>query len=461
MIESFKESHATLAESVNAFPELSRSLWQLAKSSGNQALADQLAETNLAVYRYLESEDNTSRSAIENTIPLLKTLVGVEPDNDGQTMSLVDGYQSATMGLLDQRQQTQQLLVQALDVPTGELLDELQTGYTEFHNDLLQKSETLRNTLIIYGFVLLGILGFFAFLLRKNFVNLEQKVAERTRQIKESQEQLIQSEKMASLGELVAGVAHEVNTPLGYVSSNVETLQMNFSDVDQVLDKVKQLWQHSLAPDLNIVTIAQQSKAVVDAYAQLQVDDVFDESQELLHDSRHGLEEISGLIQSLKDFSRLDRQSTDHIDVHDCIDSSLRIATNKIKECNVSVEKHYRELPKITCMPSKLNQLFLNVITNAAQAMKDNDSGGTLSITTGQQGDNVVLQFQDEGVGMDEETMKKMFDPFFTTKPIGEGTGLGMSISYKIVQSHQGDIAVDSEPGKGTTIRITLPIESE
>ena len=199
------------------------------------------------------------------------------------------------------------------------------------------------------------------------------------------------------------------------------------------------------------------TKAIVDVYSELQIEEVFDESQELLKDSNHGLKEISGLVQGLKDFSRLDRQSTEHIDVHNCIENSLKIAASKLRENQVTVEKNFATLPKITCTPSKLNQLFLNIITNAAYAMKE--SGGTLTVYTEKEDDNIEVYFKDEGVGMNEETLKKLFDPFFTTKPIGDGTGLGMSISYKIVRAHNGDITATSEPGKGTTFCITLPIE--
>jgi len=455
LIEDFKENHASLLESVKRFPRTSEQLASVAQAANNINAIDTINRLNIAVYQYLDSENSNSQQAIIDGVPELQALFSDTQNSD--TTTLVNNYQQQLNGILEQRKNTQESLVNALEQSTNELLDQLQSAYTDSHNTLLAKSEKLRNALVIYGFVLLGVLGFFAYILRKNYTNLEQKVIERTRAIEESQEQLIQSEKMASLGELVAGVAHEVNTPLGYVSSNVETIGVNLEDINQLLIGIKQLWQQSQSSDLDIMKIAASSKAVVDVYSELQIEEVFDESQELLKDSGHGLDEISGLVKSLKDFSRLDRQSTEHIDVHDCIESSLKIATSKLRESNVTVEKHYANLPKITCTPSKLNQLFLNVITNAAYAMKK--AGGTLNVVTEQQDSNVVIYFKDEGIGMDEDTLKKLFDPFFTTKPIGDGTGLGMSISYKIVRAHNGDITANSEPGKGTTFCITLPIE--
>jgi signal transduction histidine kinase len=145
--------------------------------------------------------------------------------------------------------------------------------------------------------------------------------------------------------------------------------------------------------------------------------------------------------------------------MEECLDNTLTIATNHIKENNVTVERQYGGTPKIECIPSKLNQLFLNIVTNASQAI--GTGGGSLTIKTEHVGENIVIDFTDTGEGMDEETQHKMFDPFFTSKPIGQGTGLGMSIAYKIVEAHKGSISVNSELGKGTTMTVTLPIEAE
>ena len=452
VIADFKDTHSDLSTSVKRFLTLSQQLTSIAKDTQNVDTINLINELNIAVYQYLDSESSDSQVVIENALPQLNRTF-----SNTESAGIADDYQKQLNNILEQRKDTQQHVVETLEQSTTELLDQLQSAYTDSHNTLLAQSATLRNALVIYGFILLGVLGFLAYILRKNYTNLEQKVIERTRDIEESQEQLIQSEKMASLGEMVAGVAHEVNTPLGYVSSNVETIGTNLEDINQLLIGVKHLWQQSQSSDMNIMKVAANSKAVVDVYSELQIEEVFDESQELLKDSNHGLKEISGLVQGLKDFSRLDRQSTEHIDVHNCIENSLKIAASKLRENQVTVERNFAILPKITCTPSKLNQLFLNIITNAAYAMKE--SGGTLTVYTEKEDDNIEVYFKDEGVGMDEETLKKLFDPFFTTKPIGDGTGLGMSISYKIVRAHNGDITATSEPGKGTTFCITLPIE--
>ena len=192
------------------------------------------------------------------------------------------------------------------------------------------------------------------------------------------------------------------------------------------------------------------------SYKTLEAPELLDESTQLLNDGSYGLSEISKLVSSLKDFARLDRKNSEQIDLHNCIESSLTIASNHIRENNVNVVRDFSEIPKLTCFPSKLNQLFLNIITNACQAIgKD---GGDLTVKTQALDDKIRIDFIDQGIGMDEETKQKMFDPFFTSKDIGVGTGLGMSIAYKIVEAHKGTLEVESQLNEGTTLSVILPI---
>ena len=186
---------------------------------------------------------------------------------------------------------------------------------------------------------------------------------------------------------------------------------------------------------------------------------IAEENIQLLNDGAYGLIEISKLVSSLKDFARLDRKNSEQIDIHKCINSSVTIASNHIKDNNVNIILEYGEVPAISCFPSKLNQLFLNIITNACQAMKE--KGGNLTIKTSHDEQNINISFADQGCGMDEETKHKMFDPFFTTKDVGEGTGLGMSISYKIIEAHNGNITVNSIIETGTVIDIQLPLNEK
>lgn len=462
LVESFKTNNAVLINSSRYLPILGEQMYDIAKKLKDGEVKQNISDINLAVYKYMKTEDLASKQQIVSSLLILESYNDKLKDNE---KILLSEYISHLRTITERRAETQAYMVKAVEQPTGRMLNEMEEAYAAYHNNQLAKANKLLNALIIYGFVLLGTLMFFAYLLRKNYLGLEQQVAQRTEQIeqaynqlKESQEQLIQSEKMASLGEMVAGVAHEINTPLGYVNSNVDTLQFNLSDMKSLLASIESLHNEIKKPERDSKKISLLLKVLVKTYSDQQVGELYTESQELLKDSSHGLSEISNLVLSLKDFARLDRQTTDQINVHDCIENSLKIACNHTKENNVTIDRNYSELPKIQCMPSKLNQLFLNVITNATQAMKEN--GGELNIITSQHADNVIIDFVDQGIGMDEETLQKMFDPFFTTKPIGEGTGLGMSIAYKIVQSHGGKISAISEEGKGSTITISLPVNS-
>ncbi|RBP51451.1 sensor histidine kinase [Arenicella xantha] len=342
------------------------------------------------------------------------------------------------------------------------LLNHIEDRYVSYHNQAIAGSNTQRNGLIAYGLVLLLALMFFAWQIRRNYASLEQQVADRTMEIsaaydelRESQEQLIQSEKMASLGQMVAGVAHEINTPLGYVNSNIETLKLNLKDLDRVMATLTSLITAVQRPQRDNRQISQRLLATMGDYTAVDAPELMEESQRLLNDGLYGLAEISNLISSLKDFARLDRQQVEHVDLNACLANALTIASNPIREHNVQVERRFAKLPAISCIPSKLNQLFLNIITNACQAMRE--SGGTLTIRTSLIGREICIAFTDQGVGMDELTQKKMFDPFFTSKAIGEGTGLGMSIAYKIVEAHNARITVESKQHKGTTISIFFP----
>lgn len=460
-IDAFTKNHRLLKELDTDFAESAQPTSDINTIAQRLSLQSDIASINIHFYRYQENNNPVNKENLNNDISKLVDAAESFSEDD---QAILYGYIRVLSDIILLSEETDKHFALATQKVTGERLNTLAGTYVNYHNTAIEKSNTLRNALSIYGVVLLLLLIVFANLLRKQYLSLEQQVADRTQEIqqaytelKESQEQLIQSEKMASLGEMVAGVAHEINTPLGYVNSNINTIQLNLNDISQTLQSLKALRAAVVKTDVNKKQVSSLMIQSLKSYSELEQDDVFNESEQLLNDSEHGLQEISKLVKSLKDFSRLDRQSTDKVDIHECIDSSLKIATSHIRENNVLVNRSFAKLPKIVCTPSKLNQLFLNIITNASQAMKAN--GGELHVKTQFNDNYIVVIFSDQGIGMNEETKQKMFDPFFTSKPIGEGTGLGMSIAYKIVQAHQGKIDVHSTPNIGTTITIQLPLE--
>ena len=274
--------------------------------------------------------------------------------------------------------------------------------------------------------------------------NLEQQV-QLNRKIEEAQSQLLQSEKMASIGQLAAGVAHELNNPIGFVASNLGTLDGYLKDLFEIIDACGNR-------DGEAVTVLQrvaQLKSAKD-YAYLKND-----TGQLMSESRDGLSRVRKIVQDLKDFSRVGEADWQWADLQAGLDSTLNIVWNELKyKCTVN--KEYGELPQIYCLPSQLNQVFMNLLVNAAQAI---ETRGEIAIRTGRRGDEVWVEIADTGKGIPAENLKRIFDPFFTTKPVGQGTGLGLSLSYNIVVKHRGRFEVSSEVGKGTSFRVILPVK--
>lgn len=272
-------------------------------------------------------------------------------------------------------------------------------------------------------------------------------------QLKSSQAQLVQSEKMASLGQMVAGVAHEINTPLGYVKNNVEIMREFSAQLRELLTANHLLVNALLDPQGNDVEVARQLAAIEDLRSMVDPELLFSDMETLFSDTGFGLSQISELVLGLKDFSRLDQALTDNVSLNDCVGNALLIAKNALKT-RIEVIRQLQDIPRIACAPSQINQVLLNLVTNAAQAI---DGAGKIAIKTWADEENVYVSVQDTGRGMAPETVKKIFDPFFTTKPVGEGTGLGLSISWQIIQQHGGRIRVASEVGRGTRFVIDLP----
>ena len=285
--------------------------------------------------------------------------------------------------------------------------------------------------------------------MRANTVALEQANI----QLKSSQLALVQSEKMASLGQMVAGIAHEINTPLGYVQNNVAIGQELFQQIQTMISGYEALVDNLLDEHAGEEQIAQQMRHVAEMRSDVNAREMLGEMQGLMGDSLYGIAQISELVLNLKNFSRMDAAATEAVSVNECIESALNIGRNVLKD-KVEVVRELGDLPKIKCAPSQLNQVFLNLFTNAAQAM---EVQGKLHVRTWFDDGAVHVSVADNGKGIPQELLTRIFDPFFTTKPVGEGTGLGLAITHQIVQKHGGEIHVDSRVGEGTCFHIRLP----
>lgn len=286
--------------------------------------------------------------------------------------------------------------------------------------------------------------------MRANTEQLERANA----QLKSSQLALVQSEKMASLGQMVAGIAHEINTPLGYVQNNVGIGQTLFQQVQLMISGYENLVDSLLNEQATAEEISVHMRQIAEMRADVNAREMLGEMQGLMEDSLYGIAQISELVLNLKNFSRMDAAATEAVGINECIQSALNIGRNVLKD-KVEVIRELGDLPRITCAPSQLNQVFLNLFTNAAQAM---EGPGKLYIRTWAAEDSVHVSVTDNGKGIPEEILTRIFDPFFTTKPVGEGTGLGLAITHQIIQKHGGEIHVDSRVGEGTCFHIKLPL---
>jgi signal transduction histidine kinase len=273
--------------------------------------------------------------------------------------------------------------------------------------------------------------------------SLKQKLNELTEQneqIERFQQQLIESEKLASLGLLSAGVAHEINNPIGFINSNMETMQGYFDELKQLLLPVLQA-----TPD----TYADQTNRLKNSELSFLLSD----TQDIISSSLSGLERVKDIVSELRQFSRMDSESEHHeVEIASIIKQALKFVYNELKY-NHNVETDIEPGLMIWGNESQLQQVFINLIINAKQAMPE---GGTLSISAFKQRERVVVKLKDQGVGIEQKHLKELFTPFFTTKPVGEGTGLGLSISYSILQQHHAKVTVDSVVGKGTEFTLSF-----
>jgi signal transduction histidine kinase len=342
---------------------------------------------------------------------------------------------------------------------TGPRLIKLTLSLNSELEEILQEKERYRIYLVYYASAMLVLLIYFGARLKTANQTLEHRVEARTRELsdalkhlKESEAQLIQSEKMSSLGQMVAGVAHEINTPLAYVKNSLGQVSEQLPTIGNALDHCDKLLDFLKSGD-DPEGLSREFQQTMTHIAALKQQHVIEDLSTLVKDGLFGTGQVAEIVGNLKNFSRLDRSKVSHSSMNESLNNTLLLAKHMLK--SVTVNKNFGEVPDITCAPSQINQVFLNLVTNAVQAMPS--ERGTLTLTTRQEGDGVAVDVEDNGAGIPAEVLSKIFDPFFTTKEIGKGTGLGLSISYKIVQQHGGKISVESKPGVGTKFTVWLP----
>ncbi|MDR3367897.1 ATP-binding protein [Rhodoferax sp.] len=281
--------------------------------------------------------------------------------------------------------------------------------------------------------------------------SLQQERAEQQvliKKLEEAHNQLLQSEKLASIGQLAAGVAHEINNPIGFVKSNLSTLEAYVGDLLRIVDAYE-TGQHLLLAD------AELHRRVQDAYEKADLAYLREDIGKLITESIDGTARVRRIVQDLLNFSRIDSSEWQWVDLHAGLESTLNVVWSELKY-KVDIVREFGALPQVQCCPAELNQVFMNILLNAAQAITEH---GTITLRSGYADDKVWVSITDTGKGIDPELLTKIFDPFFTTKPVGKGTGLGLSIAYGIINKHGGSISVQSKPEQGSTFTVWLPIQ--
>jgi two-component system, NtrC family, sensor kinase len=373
-------------------------------------------------------------------------------------------------------------LAQLQATPVRESAASLALASQDLYAGAVSRADQARTTLAVYAVLLLAAAAFAGLRLHQSYralnrangelaelnESLEKRVSERTHELedalahlKESQVQLVQAEKMSSLGQLVAGISHEINTPLLYLANNAELIQERVALLRQLVERCEAAF--SIRPE-QFADRGQYQQEFISALktvkSMLREEDFeasLEETEQLARDSIEGLNQLTDIAQSLKDFSRLDRAPSASFDVNAGIEKTLLIAQNLIKH-KAAVHKIFGELPEIECSPSQINQVFLNLVTNAAQAI---ESQGDIVITTElRDEEHVAITVADNGCGIAPEHLDRIRDPFFTTKEVGQGTGLGLSIVDEIIRNHGGALEVKSEPGRGSAFTVVLPLRS-
>ena len=474
MLDQFRNANATtrqaLAQVVASDVEIAglvRGSWQDFRERERLVAAESAAVQLIAEsQRYYFTPNKEQRRLVETILADLRAAGPRLPPALRAGLNRLDGR---VQQLLEAKPGEQELFTKLAFVTAGPRIDSLTSAFSRELEAALLDQEFYRSYLVAYSGALLILIGYLATRLIASYrllnaanEELERRVIERTRdlsealkQLKESEAQLIQSEKMSSLGQMVAGVAHEINTPLAYVKNSLGSVSGKLQDLTRLAAETEKLLELLRSGAANPQELAEQFALTERLIAELRAHHALDELQALAKDGLHGIGQISEIVTNLKNFSRLDRSKVASFNLNEGLDSTLQIARHELK--HHAVKKNYGNIPPITCSPSQINQVFLNLITNAAQATAAGK--GVIQLTTRREGaGHVAVEVADNGKGIPPEVLPKIFDPFFTTKEVGKGTGLGLSIVYKIVEQHGGRISVDSTVGVGTRFTVVLPL---
>lgn len=462
LTERFKSHHSILRNSSRYLPtaaaEALAGLDALAPAA-REPVARAVRDVLTLALEYLSMPESYSASKVKEGLIRLRELAAPLPAGVAPPLA---GFAAHVATTLRQEEAGDRLLAELSALPMAGSIDDLSDAVAGQHVTLLAAQRHDRWLLIGYCLLLLGVLAFLAWRLFR--INRDE-LSRTTAKLKESQVHLVQSAKMAALGQMVAGIAHEINTPLAYVKGTLELLGEQMAPVAELVAQGRGFAQLMRDPQCR-EDRAQFNREFNRRFRGFETlshevadQGVLDAVDQMLKDGLHGIHQISEIITGLKNFSRLDRAQVSEFSVSEGLESTLVLARNLTKN-RVEIRKEFGVVPKVQGSPSQINQVFLNLITNAVQAMPaDRAEPNVLILRVLMEGrDMVRVEVQDNGTGIREDVLPRIFDPFFTTKDVGQGSGMGLSISFRIVQEHGGMILVDTEPGAGTVFSVLLPV---
>jgi len=453
-VERVKSSYAILANSSRYLPAANDLLLSAARSARIPdrdlvPLANGLNAILSAGVSDLMSPDPAAREGLQAAANEVRALLGRLPS--GVTEE-AEGLLSHVDVIVQQRDANKRYLAAVAALPTGTALDALNDRYLKELDAERSVQLAYRRALIAYALALLMLLSYTGGILYRHYRSLNASNVQLQASASEAQLLLIQSAKMSAIGQMGAGIAHEINSPLAYVKATFSVLRELLVAAQQ--DSVNSAFAHRLSEP------ARNREVVVELEGEsAATKNLIEDINSLLDDGLHGIEQISELVLTLKNFSRIDRAKRSDVALSEGLNSALTIARYMLKR-TVDVKREYQEVPKVHCSPSQINQVFLNIITNAAQAMSGRSEKGLITLRTARHSDDMVrIEIEDNGCGIPPDVLPHIFEPFFTTKEPGDGSGSGLAISRQIVENHGGRILVKSRIGVGTTFSILLPID--
>ena len=477
LVESFKSRNALFRNSLAYLVTMADDVELYVQRTGNRRDSDvafmrAMRETLLETMEFIDHVTDEDHAAVEQKLAQLKAAARGQ---DARLRGMADDFDLHVRIVVGEHLAIKRLIVDITDAPTDVRLDRIDALLAGELRDASRRVRQQRICLLLVSAALSGMLLYAALRLLRNHAlinrynaelqkandTLEAAVRSRTEELSRAnlrlqaemdermqlESRVVQTEKLASIGQLAAGVAHEINNPLGFLSSNFGMLEEYLRSVFDMLSVYEAAETGMDENTAALVRCAREQSQLAFLRKDMSV---------LMAESREGMERVGQIVQSLKDFSRADReQQWEWADLHRGIDSTMTILAGDIRKV-ADLVREYGELPSVQCVPSQVNQVIMNLLVNAVHAT--GPERGRIVVRTGAADGHAWIEVQDSGCGIAADVLPRIFDPFFTTKAIGKGTGLGLSLSYGIMQRHRGRIDVTTAPGEGSTFRVVLPV---